>query len=51
MQDAAQIYSKLLELKYPWMVDSVSIDSARKIVDVHVIHDKGEKLPCHSPKP
>ena len=46
MQDAEQIYSKLLELKYPWMVDSVSIDSARKIVDVHVIHDKGEKLPC-----
>lgn len=46
MQDAAQIYSKLLELKYPWMVDSVSIDSARKIVDVHVIHDKGAKLPC-----
>jgi transposase len=46
MQDAAHIYSKLLELKYPWMVDSVSIDSARKIVDVHVIHDKGEKLPC-----
>ena len=46
MQDAEQIYSKLLELKYPWMVDSVSIDSARKIVEVHVIHDKGEKLPC-----
>ena len=46
MQDAEQIYSKLLELKYPWMVDSVSIDSTRKIVDVHVIHDKGEKLPC-----
>ena len=46
MQDAAHIYSKLLELKYPWMVDSVSIDSARKIVDVHVIHDKGAKLPC-----
>ena len=46
MQDAEQIYSKLLELKYPWMVDSVSIDSTRKIVDVHVIHDKGAKLPC-----
>ena len=31
MQDAAHIYSKLLELKYPWMVDSVSIDSADEI--------------------
>jgi hypothetical protein len=46
MQDATQIYSKLLELNYPWMVDSVFIDSARKIVEVHVIHDKGAKLPC-----
>ena len=47
MQDAAQIYSKLLELKYPWIVDSVSIDSSRKIAEVHAIHDKGAKIPCH----
>ena len=27
------------------MVDSVSIDSARKIVEIHVSHNKGAKLP------
>ena len=32
MQDAVQIYSELLELKYPWRVDSVSVDSAKNYI-------------------
>jgi transposase len=34
------------ELKYPWKVDRVSLDSKEKIVEVHISHDKGAKLPC-----
>ena len=45
-QDAVQIYSDLLELKYPWRVDSVSVDSAKKIVEVHISHENCSKLPC-----
>ena len=46
MQDAEQIYSQLLELKYPWKVDRVSLDPKEKIVEVHILHDRGAKLPC-----
>lgn len=34
MQDAERIYSELLELKYPWKVDRVSLYSQKKVVEV-----------------
>ena len=46
MQDAERIYSELLELKYPWKVDKVSLDSSKKVVEVFITHEKGAKLPC-----
>ena len=44
--DDCQLYSALLELKSPWKVDRVSLDSTKKTVEIYIIHDKGSKLLC-----
>ncbi len=36
----------LLELKQPWKVERVDIDSVKKIVEVYIVHEKGSKLTC-----
>ena len=36
-----QLYSALLELKFPWKVDRVSLDSTKKTVEIYIIHKKG----------
>ena len=39
-----QLYSTLLELKSPWKVEKVSLNSVRKTVDIYITHVKGSKL-------
>jgi hypothetical protein len=42
--DECQLYSTLLELKSPWKVEKVSLNSVRKTVDIYITHVKGSKL-------
>ena len=44
--DECQLYSMLLELKLPWKVEKVSLDSDKKTVEIHITHEKGSKLLC-----
>ena len=44
--DECQLYSALLELKTPWKVERVSLDSAKKTVDIYIVHEKGSRLYC-----
>ena len=44
--DDCQLYSALLELKSPWKVDRVSLDSTKKTVEIYIVHEKGSKLLC-----
>lgn len=44
--DECQLYSTLLELKLPWKVERVSLDSVKKTVEIFIAHDKGSKLLC-----
>ena len=44
--DECQLYSTLLELKSPWEVESVSLDSVKKTVEIYITHVKGSKLLC-----
>ena len=41
--DDIQLYSALIELKLPWKVEKVSLDSVKKTVNVYIIHEKGSK--------
>ena len=40
------MYSTLLELKSPWEVERVSLDSVKKTVEIYITHVKGSKLLC-----
>ena len=44
--DECQLYSTLLELKLPWKVERVSLDSVKKTVEIFIAHEKGSKLLC-----
>ena len=44
--DECQLYSALHELKPPWKVERVSLDSVEKTVDIYILHEKGSKLLC-----
>jgi transposase len=44
--DECQLYSVLLELKLPWKVERVSLDSMKKTVEIYITHEKGSKLLC-----
>ena len=44
--DECQLYSTLLELKSPWEVERVSLDSVKKTVEIYITHVKGSKLLC-----
>ena len=44
--DECQLYSTLLELKSPWKVEKVSLNSVKKTVDIYITHVKGSKLVC-----
>lgn len=44
--DECQLYSVLLELKLPWKVERVSLDSMKKTVGIYITHEKGSKLLC-----
>ncbi|OWP56592.1 MAG: hypothetical protein B2I17_04650 [Thermoplasmatales archaeon B_DKE] len=44
--DECQLYSTLLELKLPWKVDRVSLDTWKKTVEIYITHEKGSKLLC-----
>ena len=44
--DECQLYSTLLELKLPWKVERVSLDSVKKSVEIFIAHEKGSKLLC-----
>ena len=44
--DECQLYSALLELKLLWKVERVSLDSAKKTVDIYIVHEKGSRLYC-----
>ena len=41
-----QLYSTLLELKTPWKVEKVSLNSVKKTVEIYITHVKGSKLLC-----
>ena len=41
-----KLYSTLPELKAPWKVDRISLDSEKKTIEVHTAHEKGSKLIC-----
>ena len=40
------MYSTLLELKSPWKVEIVFLDSVKKTVEIYIAHRKGSKLLC-----
>ncbi|BAB59828.1 TVG0691625 [Thermoplasma volcanium GSS1] len=44
--DECQLYSVLLELKLPWKVGRVSLDSMKKTVEIYITHEKSSKLLC-----
>ena len=44
--DYCELYSALLELKPPWKVESVSLNSMKKTVEIYIIHEKGSNLLC-----
>lgn len=44
--DGCQIYSAFLELKLPWKVEKVELDSMKKTMEIYMTHEKGSKLPC-----
>ena len=44
--DECQLYSTLLELKSPCEVESVSLDSVKKTVEIYIAQRKGSKLLC-----
>ena len=44
--DECQLYSTLLELKTPWKVEKVSLNSVKKTVEINIAHVKGSKLLC-----
>ena len=44
--DECQLYSTLLELKSPWEVERVSLDSVKETVEIYITHVKGSKLLC-----
>ena len=44
--DECQLYSTLPELKSPWEVERVSLDSVKKTVEIYIAHRKGSKLLC-----
>ncbi len=44
--DECQLYSTLLDMKSPWKVERVSLDSANKTVDIYIAHEKGSKFRC-----
>ena len=44
--DECQLYPVLLELKLPWKVGRVSLDSMKETVEIYITHEKGSKLLC-----
>ena len=44
--DECQLYSTLLELKSPWEVERVSLDSVKKTVVIYIAHGKALHLPA-----
>ena len=44
--DECRLYSALLELKSPWEVERVSLDSVKKTVVIYIAHGKTFHLPA-----
>jgi transposase len=44
--DQCQLYSALLQLELPWNVNKVCLDPVKKVVEIHITHEKGSKLLC-----